>query len=50
MLSLQGASLYGRHYVALAVLFAACLLLVYLAYRFRESLYRWIERQNHDAS
>jgi uncharacterized membrane protein YdjX (TVP38/TMEM64 family) len=50
MLSLQGASLYNRHYGVLAALFMACLVLIYLAYRFRESLYRWIERQNHGVS
>lgn len=49
MLSLQGASLFDGDYTVLATLFGACLLLVYLAYRYRESLYRWIEKQNHSA-
>jgi uncharacterized membrane protein YdjX (TVP38/TMEM64 family) len=49
MLSLQGASLFDGNYTALAALFGACLLIVYLAYRYRESLYRWIEKQNDGA-
>ncbi|MDX9788221.1 MAG: VTT domain-containing protein [Desulfobacterales bacterium] len=47
LLSLQGASLYDREYLLSSVLLAVCLLLVYLVYRFREPLYRWIEKQNH---
>ncbi|MBW2367479.1 MAG: TVP38/TMEM64 family protein [Deltaproteobacteria bacterium] len=46
MLSLQGASLYEKNYSLLAVLCLACLVIVFLAYRYRDSLYRWIERQN----
>lgn len=49
MLSLQGASLFEGNYTLLAVLFGACLLIVYLAYRHREAVYRWIEKQNHRA-
>jgi uncharacterized membrane protein YdjX (TVP38/TMEM64 family) len=49
MLSLQGASLFEGNYTMLAALFGACLVIVYLAYRYRESLYRWIEKQNHGA-
>jgi uncharacterized membrane protein YdjX (TVP38/TMEM64 family) len=47
MLSLQGASLFDGDYGVLAALFGACLLIVYLAYRYRETVYRWIEKQNH---
>jgi uncharacterized membrane protein YdjX (TVP38/TMEM64 family) len=47
LLSLQGASLFEGNYALLAALFGACLLIVYLAYRYRGSLYLWIERQNH---
>jgi len=43
LLSLQGASLYDRNYVLLAIVAGACLVLVLLAYRYREALYRWVE-------
>jgi uncharacterized membrane protein YdjX (TVP38/TMEM64 family) len=46
MLSLQGASVYDRNYFLVAVLGAACLMLVLAAYRWREPLYRWIEKMN----
>lgn len=49
MLSLQGESLFEGNYTLLVVLFGVCLLIVYIAYRYRESLYRWIEKQNHRA-
>jgi uncharacterized membrane protein YdjX (TVP38/TMEM64 family) len=47
MLSIQGASIFDRNYSMFGILFAACLVIVYIAYRYRESLYRWIEKQNH---
>jgi uncharacterized membrane protein YdjX (TVP38/TMEM64 family) len=46
MLSLQGAALYDRSYGLLAVVAAACLVLLLLAYRYREALYRWVEKIN----
>ena len=46
MLSLQGAALYDRSYGLLAVVAAACLVLIFLAYRYREALYRWVEKMN----
>jgi uncharacterized membrane protein YdjX (TVP38/TMEM64 family) len=46
MLSLQGAALYDRSYGLLAVVAAACLVLILLAYRYREGLYRWVEKMN----
>jgi len=45
MLSLQGASLYEKQYTLLAALMILCLVLVALAYRYRESLYRWVEKR-----
>ena len=44
VLSLQGASLYDQNYALLAVVAVACLVLVLLCYRFREHLYRWVEK------
>jgi len=46
MLSLQGAALYDRSYGLLAVVAGACLVLILLAYRYREALYRWVEKMN----
>jgi uncharacterized membrane protein YdjX (TVP38/TMEM64 family) len=46
MLSLQGAALYGKSYGLLAVVAGACLVLILLAYRYREALYRWAEKMN----
>jgi hypothetical protein len=46
MLSLQGAALYDRSYGLLAVVAGACLVLILLAYRHREALYRWVEKMN----
>jgi uncharacterized membrane protein YdjX (TVP38/TMEM64 family) len=44
MLSLQGALLFERNYLWLTVLVIICLILVIPAYRYRETLYRWIEK------
>ena len=46
MLSLQGAALYDRSYGLLSVVAGACLVLILLAYRYREALYRWVEKMN----
>jgi len=46
MLSLQGAALFDRSYGLLAVVAGACLLLILLAYRYREALYRWVEKMH----
>jgi uncharacterized membrane protein YdjX (TVP38/TMEM64 family) len=50
VLSLKGASLYEQNYFLLAVIAATCLMLTLLAYRFREPLYRWVEKMHppHD--
>ena len=46
MLSLQGAMLFEENYLLLAVAILASALAVYLGYRYREPLHRWIEKQN----
>lgn len=43
LLSLQGASLFQGQYALLAGLLLLCIVLVFLAYRWRNALYRWIE-------
>lgn len=49
LLSLQGASLFQGQYVLLAGLVALCMLLVFPAYRWRDALYRWIEKHDNQA-
>lgn len=49
LLSLQGESLFEGDYTVLALLLFACFLFVYLVYRHRDALYRWIEKQNNRA-
>jgi len=46
MLSLQGALMYEKNYFVFCLVIAANLLLVYLAYRHREAIYRWAEKIN----
>ena len=46
VLSLQGASLYDQNYFLLVIVAAVCLASVLLAYRWREPLYRWIEKKS----
>lgn len=47
ILCAQGASLYQGDYLLLGILAGLCVLMGLLAWRFRESIYRWIEKQNH---
>jgi len=46
LLSLQGAFLFEENYVVLGIVAAGCAILAFFAYRYRESLYQWIERFN----
>jgi uncharacterized membrane protein YdjX (TVP38/TMEM64 family) len=48
MLSLQGSLLFNRSYGVLAIMLVFCGLVVFVTYRYRESLYRWIDRLNHN--
>jgi uncharacterized membrane protein YdjX (TVP38/TMEM64 family) len=45
ILSLQGAMLFEHNYIILALATATCSGLVLLGYRYRDSLYAWIEKQ-----
>ena len=47
LLSLQGTYLYEENYVVLGLVAAACAILAFIIYRYRESLYLWIERFNN---
>ncbi len=50
MLSLQGAMLFERNYLVLAVAFLVSAMVAFVGYRFREPLNRWIEQQNRATS
>jgi uncharacterized membrane protein YdjX (TVP38/TMEM64 family) len=45
ILSLQGAMLFEQNYMILALATATCSGIVLLGYRYRDSLYAWIEKQ-----
>jgi uncharacterized membrane protein YdjX (TVP38/TMEM64 family) len=47
ILSLQGASLFEQKYVLFALLLGFCLLVGFFAIRYRDDLYRWIEKMNN---
>ena len=46
MLSLQGSYIFEQSYGYFALIVSVCLILLFLAYRYRERLYRWIEKLN----
>jgi uncharacterized membrane protein YdjX (TVP38/TMEM64 family) len=46
LLSMQGAAIYERMYGVFGLVLGVCLLAGLLAYRFREEIYRWVERMN----
>jgi uncharacterized membrane protein YdjX (TVP38/TMEM64 family) len=46
LLSLQGAYLFEENYLFLGIAAGACAILAGIIYRYRESLYLWIERFN----
>ncbi len=45
ILSLQGSMLFEQNYLILTLAAMVCSLIVLLGYRYRESLYAWIEKQ-----
>jgi len=46
ILSLQGAMFYEQNYLLLALATGGCSIIVLLGYRYRNTLYEWIEKQN----
>ena len=48
MLSLQGALVFEKNYFIFCIVVAINLLIVYFGYRYRESLYRRIEKLNRN--
>lgn len=49
MLSLQGGLVYEKNYLIFVLVVAANIVVVYLGYRYRESLYRWVNKINGSA-
>ena len=47
LLSLQGEFLFEQNYAILGIVAACCAILAFLAYRYRENIYVWIERLNN---
>ncbi|WP_319408266.1 VTT domain-containing protein [uncultured Desulfosarcina sp.] len=46
MLSLQGEYLFQKNYAVFAVVFGVTLLVAFLSIRYRETIYRWMEKLN----
>ena len=46
MLSLQGAAMFEKMYGLFAAVLAVCLTAAWLSYRYRENIYRWVERMS----
>lgn len=46
MLSLQGSYIFEQRYGWFALILSVCLVLIFLAYRYREGLYNWIDKFN----
>ncbi|MCJ7615706.1 MAG: VTT domain-containing protein [Desulfobacterales bacterium] len=46
MLSLQGSLLLEQSYEMFAFILGICIVLIFIAFRYKENLYRWIERFN----
>jgi uncharacterized membrane protein YdjX (TVP38/TMEM64 family) len=46
LLSLQGDFLFKKNYVVFAVVFAVTVLVAFLTIRFRDAIYRWLEKLN----
>ncbi len=47
MLSLQGASIYEQNYNLFAIVLGLSIVVTLFAYRYRETLYQWVERFNN---
>lgn len=47
LLSLQGAFVFRQNYGLFALILGACLLAAFLGYRYRETVYEWVENQNN---
>ena len=46
MLSLQGAYVFEQKYGLFALIMGFCLIIIFFGYKYRETLYRWLEKFN----
>jgi uncharacterized membrane protein YdjX (TVP38/TMEM64 family) len=46
MLSLQGSYIFEQKYGLFAVIMVLCLMVIFLAYKYRDPLYQWLEKYN----
>jgi len=46
MLSLQGSYVFEQKYGLFALIMGFCLIIIFLGYKYREALYRWLEKFN----
>jgi len=46
MLSLQGSYIFEQKYGLFAVIMLFCLMVILLAYKYRDPLYHWLEKYN----
>lgn len=46
MLSLQGSYVFEQRYGLFALIMVLCLIIIYFAYKYRETIYQWLERFN----
>lgn len=46
MLSLQGSYIFEQRYGLFAVIMGLCLMVIFLAYKYREPLYQWLEKDD----
>ena len=47
LLSLQGAYLFEQNYLVFTLIFCLCIILSLFAYRYKEGLYKWLEKFNN---
>ena len=47
ILCFQGAYLFEKNYIVAAILAAICIVCALAAYRYRDNLYRWVDKFNH---
>jgi len=47
ILSLQGSYLFEQNYLVFALVFCLCIILFLFAYRYKEGLYKWLEKFNN---
>lgn len=47
MLCFQGAYLYEQNYIILGILIVICVVCTFIVYRYRDNVYKWVDKLNH---